>query len=123
MTGRLTKSEEFERVRKEGKRWRGKYCLLNAAPTSGREESNEDSTRLGYIASKSLGNAVRRNRARRLLREAVRHSSGMIAPGWDIVLIAQSSIVHDKARMQQVQEDVLWLLNKAHLIHPTCIEK
>jgi ribonuclease P protein component len=119
MCGRLTKSADFERVRKVGARWRGKYCALNAA----RAGSSGAPTRIGYIASKSLGNAVRRNRARRVLREAARGLSNAIPNGWDIVLIAHASIITDNARMQQVREDVLWLLNKAQITHPTTIEK
>jgi ribonuclease P protein component len=109
MLGRLTRSEDFERVRKAGTRWRGRYCSLNAA----RAESNAATTRVGYIASKSVGGAVQRNRARRLMKEAVRASVNHVPTGWDIVLIAQPSLIVEKARMQQVQEDVQWLLNKA----------
>jgi ribonuclease P protein component len=98
-------------VRATGARWRGRYCTLNAAAA----ESNEAATRVGYIASKSVGGAVQRNRARRLLREAARTLANDVPAGWDIVLIAQPSLITENARMQQVREDVLWLLNKAQL--------
>jgi len=117
MFGRLTKGEDFLRVREQGKRWRGKWCALNAAPAPS-VPSNEAQTRIGYIASKSLGNAVNRNRARRLMREAARQLSDTIPNGWDIVLIAQTSMVADKTkrvRMQHVRDDLLWLLNKANI--------
>lgn len=117
MVGRLTKGEDFLRVREQGKRWRGKWCVLNAAPAP----SNEAQTRIGYIASKSLGNAVHRNRARRLMREATRQLSDTIPNGWDIVLIAQTSIFADKThkvRMQHLRDDLLWLLNKANIRKP-----
>jgi ribonuclease P protein component len=124
MLGRLRKSEDFERVRRQGTRWRGRYCALSAArgPVEA-DGSNQPQTRVGYIASRSLGRAVRRNRARRLLREAIRHLSDLIVPGWDIVLIAQLPIVAERTRMQQVQEELLWLLNKAHLIRTAPIAK
>jgi ribonuclease P protein component len=98
-------------VRKEGARWRAKYCAINAA----RAASNEATTRIGYITTKSLGGAVQRNRARRVMREATRSLKETIPNGWDIVLIAQSPLIIEKARMQQVREDVLWLLNKAQI--------
>ncbi len=107
MFGRLTRGDDFQRVREQGRRWRGKYCVLNAAL------ANTPQTRIGYIASKSLGNAVQRNRARRLLREAARHLTDEIPQGWDIVLIAQTSIIKEHARMQHVRDELLWLLNKA----------
>ena len=114
MLGRLRGSEDFERVRAQGRRWRGKYLALNAAPA----ESNAAPTRIGYIASKSLGKAVQRNRARRLMREAARSLEKVIPSGWDVVLIAQPAIILEQARMQQVREELLWLLNKANIRKP-----
>ena len=45
--------------------------------------------RLGITASVKLGNAVRRNRARRRLREVYRLNSGALRQGYDIVLVAR----------------------------------
>lgn len=115
MLGRLRRSEDFERVRAQGRRWRGRFLALNAAPA----ESNTAQTRIGYIASKSLGNAVQRNRARRLMREAARSVQESIPPSWDVVLIAQPAIILERARMQQVREELLWLLNKANITKST----
>lgn len=114
MLGRLRRSEDFERVRAQGRRWRGKFLALNAAPA----ESNTAPTRIGYIASKSLGKAVQRNRARRLMREAARSLEEVIPSGWDVVLIAQPAIILEQARMQQVREELLWLLNKSNIRKP-----
>jgi ribonuclease P protein component len=121
MLGRLTRSEDFERLRKEGARWRGKYCTLNAAraqePSSSR--SSETITRVGYIASKTVGGAVQRNRARRLLKEAARALQENIPSGWDIALIAQPAMTKEHARFQQVRDDVQWLLNRASITNTT----
>lgn len=46
--------------------------------------------RVGITTSKKIGNAVRRNRARRVIREAYRQLQGEIPPGWDIVFVARS---------------------------------
>lgn len=111
MLGRLRRNEDFERVRAQGRRWRSKYLALNAAPA----ESNTAQTRIGYIASKSLGKAVQRNRAHRLMREAARSLEASIPPSWDVVLIAQPAIIAECAKMQQVREELQWLLNKANI--------
>jgi ribonuclease P protein component len=87
---------------------------LNAAPADP-NASNTNETRIGYIASKSLGKAVQRNRARRLMREAARSLKDVIPPSWDVVLIAQPAIIQENARMQQVREELLWLMNKANI--------
>jgi ribonuclease P protein component len=125
--GRLHKTAEFERVRKEGARWRGRLCALNAAralsfstteASEARMSGSRDSgTRIGLITSKAVGGAVQRNRARRLMREAVRAlaAAEVLPAGWDLVLIAQKALGDKGVRMQHVREEILWLLTKASI--------
>ena len=49
--------------------------------------------RYGFVTSKPLGNAVVRNRTRRLLREAIRHAHPYLAPGYDMALITRGPVV------------------------------
>lgn len=63
---RLRKPKEFRLVYAEGKRFDGKYMSAFIIP-------NQSRHRIGITASKkAIGNAVQRNRAKRLLRETFR---------------------------------------------------
>ena len=68
---------------------------------------------MGLTASRKVGNAVTRNRARRLLREAARHLYPHISDGWDLVLVARSSLA--TAHAQHVQQALETLLRRADL--------
>lgn len=57
-----------------------------------RQRGADDSFRLGLTASRKVGNAVIRNRAKRRLRETVRlHLNEKEIRGWDVVLIAKTA--------------------------------
>jgi RNase P protein component len=42
----------------------------------------------------------------------------MIEPGWDIVVIARPAVAERGVRMQDVRDELQWLLKKAQLIQP-----
>jgi ribonuclease P protein component len=85
---RLTRSEDFKRVRRTGKSYAHPLVVLVV-------RASETSThmRVGVIAGKTTGNAVHRNRAKRLLREALRSYLKSFASGWDLILIARPPLV------------------------------
>lgn len=72
-------------------------------------------SRIGIVASRKIGNAVARNRARRLLREAIRHLYTLIEPGWDIILVARTNILAVKE--SEVEDALCKTLHRAKLTH------
>lgn len=99
----LRSSGQFERVRRVGRTWASGLVVLNAAPNGG------GSVRCGFVAGKKVGGAVERNRARRLMKEAVRQRLSTVKPGWDLVWIARAGIVGVKLdAVSRAVNDLLW---------------
>jgi ribonuclease P protein component len=105
---RLTRSTDFKRVRHDGKSTAHPLVVLIAT------ENQLSTTRVGVAAGKSVGNAVKRNRAKRLIRAAARELYPQVASGWDIVLIARAPII--QVRMPQVRTALQQLLLRANLL-------
>ena len=105
---RLRSRERFQQVRRKGKSRKDPLAVLvflqNDLPYS----------RFGFTASRRVGNAVRRNRAKRLLRESVRLRLKTIKPGWDMVFIARPAIVNQP--FQRVDTACERLLKNAHML-------
>ena len=54
-------------------------------------------TRLGITVSKKIGNSPQRNRARRIIREAVWKHTDLLPAGCDIIVVARSRILQAKS--------------------------
>jgi len=84
---RLTRSTDIKRVRRLGKSRAHPFVVLICHP------NQINKVRLGIIASRSVGNAVQRNRSKRRIREVVRPLIPAIQTGWDIILLARRPVV------------------------------
>ncbi len=105
---RLRRSSDLERVRQEGDTWRHPLIVYLAC------KNEQDTSRFAFVASRRVGNAVQRNRVRRLMREAIRQHLDEIQSGWDCILIARPRIL--QANFTEVETAVLQLLSRAKLL-------
>ncbi|NUP10537.1 MAG: ribonuclease P protein component [Polyangiaceae bacterium] len=82
---RIRRRSEFVRLQQRPSlRVRGPGFLILATPRADAEACS----RIGIIASRKVGNAVERNRAKRLLRELFRKNKAAFPPGFDLVFVA-----------------------------------
>ena len=88
---RLVRSTDFQRVRRTGKSYAHPLIVITTSP------NDLDITRIGVAASKSVGNAPERNRAKRIMRVVSQHFYSEIAPGYDVVWIARKKILDVKS--------------------------
>ena len=87
---RIRRRAEFQRVFDAGRRAHGRYLTIIAAPAPGPD------SRIGIVASKKLGGAVVRNRAKRLIREMFRTQIGPERAS-DLVVIPKASALQVEA--------------------------
>lgn len=104
---RLTSSTDFRRVRRNGKSYAHPLSVLVASP------NGLDHNRYGVTAGRSIGGAVRRNRAKRRLREALGTLHAELQQGWDLVLIARPGL--NQATWPELLAALSDLLRKARV--------
>ncbi len=109
---RLKQGRDFARVKAQGKR-----LVCGCLIANWLELPPGLPLRLGVITSRKVGEAVARNRARRLLREAFRlHQHDLRCPV-DLVLVARNSISGKK--LAGVEQDFLKALRQAKFLKTT----
>lgn len=104
---RLRRTNDVRRVYDKGRSWAHPLLVLIIRP------NGLDFSRVGVTASRRVGGAVARNRAKRLLREAARCLYPQFGPGRDVMLVARVNIL--KAREPQVEVALASLLKRAGL--------
>ena len=108
---RLTRSEDFKRVRRSGKSYAHPLVVLIV------QACDEGELHVGVTASRGIGTAVKRNRAKRLLREAMRSIIPSLSTGWDILLVARPPLL--TCSTSEVREALLTLVRRADLAAPS----
>ena len=104
----LREKGDFSRLYNKGKSAGGKYLVLFYI------KNEYGYTRRAFLASKKVGNSVKRNRARRLIRESFRSMETEIATGYDILFIARNTI--EGMHFQDVEKSMKTLLAKSGLL-------
>ena len=92
---RIRRRTEFKEIYEKGTRIHGGYSTIFVLPNI------HGVGRLGIAATKKLGGAVERNRAKRLIREIFRRNK--IAPGLDVVVVPRRKLL--EASLSAIETD------------------
>lgn len=87
----LRNNHDFTSIYKSGKSIGDRYIVLFY------KKNNLGYRRTAFLASKKVGNSVKRNRARRLMKENYRKMADRLADGYDIIFIARNTINDKKS--------------------------
>jgi ribonuclease P protein component len=106
----LRYQRDFDRLYKKGRSAGEKYVVVfhikNGLPD----------TRKAFLASKKVGGAVARNRARRLMKESFRKLEKEIAPGKDVLFIARNTMAGPGVKCADVEASMRKALKKSGLL-------
>ncbi|AEH44515.1 ribonuclease P protein component [Thermodesulfatator indicus DSM 15286] len=101
---RLRRRREYERVYRQGKRLSLPYLRIILAP------NQLGHSRLGLSVSKKVGNAVKRNYIKRILREVFRRNRDIFPLSHDIVIIPRAKIL--EIPQDKIKKDLVELFKK-----------
>jgi ribonuclease P protein component len=105
---RLTRSEDFNQAKRDGKSYSNKLFKVILHP------NRDASLRFGIITGKSIGNAVIRNRCKRLMRASIQSICNSLQNGWDVVIIVRRAAV--EADFQATLTGLTELLERASVL-------
>jgi ribonuclease P protein component len=100
-------ADDIERAFKQGHRYSTPLFILIIDATPKQRDQNG---RVAFAAGKKLGNAVLRNRCKRVMREATRRCGGPW-PGHDVILVAKKSVA--TASPDRIDEQLLKTIDRA----------
>ncbi|UCG26201.1 MAG: ribonuclease P protein component [Chloroflexota bacterium] len=105
---RLRHASDFKLLHQHGRRIHHPLLVLVV------RANGASISRFGFSAGRQVGKATARNRAKRLLREAVRRRHGCISNGWDCLFIARRAAADSS--VAQIDDSVGRVLNRAQLL-------
>ena len=108
---KLKENRDFRRVYNKGKSFVCPYFVVYLNKT------RWDSVRLGITVGKKIGNAVKRNRAKRVITAAFSTVYPQIQAGYDFVIVARTRILNVKST--EVTSHLIKILNSVGVLK-TC---
>ena len=111
---RLRSNSDFQKVRRAGHRIHCGPFILNAQ----RDEASVSPSSLGVVASRRVGNAIKRNRGKRLVREIFRIHGDRVPNGVNLVAVLRAG--YDRHSFVELESRFLQGIEKLKLGSESC---
>lgn len=108
---KLKKNKDFQNIYKSGKKLYGNLSIIFFC------KNNLKYNRLGFVASKKIGNAVCRNRAKRLFREYYRSiEKNLSIVGYDFIFVSKRKFGENfkEISYQEMKKDIDKIFSKSN---------
>ena len=105
---KIKKSKDFSLIYNKSKKMHTKYAIIFI------KENINNEQRFGFVASKKTGNAVQRNRIKRLFREFVKNNKENFKEGTDYIFVGKG-ILKEKLKTlkyNDIEKDMLKVIKR-----------
>ena len=117
---KLIKRSDFLRVQRASLKYVTTSLVIQSAPSN---KVGQRNTRVGFTASKKIGNAVKRNFAKRRMRALISRQSDELVEAEDYVVIARQALLVKKFSDIEVEMvGAIYALNKKILLRKADIK-
>lgn len=108
----LKKDSEFQIIYNSGKKSFGYYSLIFF------KKNDEKLKKCGFVASKKVGNAVCRNRVKRLFRTYWQKNECLIKDGYSVIIVAKKTAGIDikKIKYKDIEKDLNKIMKYAKIL-------
>ncbi len=110
MRGSLKKKSDFREVYDRGLKSVGRHVVAFALLPE--DAQADDEVLVGVVASRKVGNAVRRARAKRVLRAAFQELRSSFPPGTRLILVARHAAADASVRSPRVRDEMIELFRR-----------
>ena len=106
----LKKNYEFKNVLSKGKFYISHHIVMYV------KDNNKKDNFIGIAVSTKVGNAVNRNRIKRLIRESYRYEKDKIKKGNDIVFMWNKKSDIENINFKIIHKEIIELFGKANMV-------
>ena len=108
MIDKLKRNKDFTTIYNKSRKVYTRYAIVFVS------ENKNNMQRFGFVASKKTGNAVQRNRIKRLFREFVKNNKEKFKEGTDYIFVGKAVLKEKLASLkyEDIEKDMLKVIKK-----------